>query len=282
MSSYSDAIRYEEIVQALYQALLLDEGYDNINVQHNVTLTCESGATVQFDIFWEFKLAGVHHKVAVECKNYNRNVSVGDVHEFAHKLQSIGNVIGIMVTRKGYQDGAIKTAKASGIYLKKFQLPADMNWDGKIRRAVLSIHILTLANIQRTFVPDRQWLSDYLKKNEKFVLRLATSTNQIFLVDEEGRVITTLEHLDDELPRGGHSATALKHSFPMHGKVFLRVPDSQEFPLNRIDYQYDVLDTVEEVTLSADAILQGLLSDIDGQESFLFFLDHTIINTKER
>ena len=273
---------YENVVQALYQALLLYEGYDNIKVQHNVTLPCESGATVQFDIFWEFKLAGVHHRVAVECKNYNRTVSVGDVHEFAHKLQCVGNLIGIMVTRKGYQDGAIKTARFSGIYLKKFQLPADMNWNGKIRRVILSIHILTLENIQRNYVPDRQWISEYLKDNNVFTLHVNAPSDEIFLIDEEGNVIKTLCDLDNELPRGEHSATALKHSFPMHGKVFLRLPDSQEFLLDSINYQYDVLDTVEEVSLSADTILQGLLSDIDGQESFLFFLDHTIINTKER
>ena len=191
MSIYPDAINYENIVHALYQALLLNEGYDNVNVQHNVTLPCRSGATAQFDIFWEFKLAGVLHRVAVECKHYNLTVGVDDVREFAYKLNDAGNLQGIMVTRKGYQAGAIMTAKASGIYLKKFQLPTDMNWDGKIRKVIITIHVLTLENIRHNFIPNKQWLEQYLEKNEKFIAQLSATTDQIALVDSQGQTIKT-------------------------------------------------------------------------------------------
>ena len=46
--------------------------------------------------------------------------------------------------------------------------------------------------------------------------------------------------------------------------------------IDRIDYQYDVIETTQEISVSADAILHGLLSDIEGQDSFLFFLNNTI------
>ncbi len=277
MSTYSDSINYENIVHALYQALLLNEGYDNVNVQHNVTLPCRSGATAQFDIFWEFRCAGVLHRVAVECKHYNHTVGVDDVREFAYKLEDAGNLQGIMVTRKGYQAGAIKTAKASGIYLKKFQLPTDMNWDGKIRKVIITIHVLTLENIRHNFIPNKQWLEQYLEKNEKFIAQLSTTTDQIVLVDSQGQTIKTLWALENELPRGNKAATDLTFSFPMTQETFLHAPDFTDLRIDRIDYIYDVRETIEEIHIPADAILQGLLSDVDGQESFLFFLDNSIL-----
>ena len=276
MSSYSEAIRYEEIIQALYQALLMNEGYNNINVQRNVSLKGRSGATAQFDIFWEFSTAGVKHRVVIECKNYNRSVGVDDVREFAYKLHDVGNLKGIMVTRKGYQEGAIKTARDADIYLKKFQLPADMFWYGNTRGVSITLHTLTLDNLKRTFVPNRLWLAERLRKNEKLTVQFYAPTNQILLVDSEGNVQKTLWKLENELPRGEHSATALKHSFPMSGNIFLRTPNGQELMIDRIDYQYDVIETTQEISVSADAILHGLLSDIEGQDSFLFFLNNTI------
>lgn len=178
-----------------------------------------------------------------------------------------------MVTRKGYQESAIKTARASGIYLKKFQLPDDMNLNGKTRNILISIHVLTIENLQRNFIPDKKWLS----KNAQLSAQFYAPTNEIFLVDDDGNFIESLWELENSLPRGEHSATALKYSFLMQGKVFLQTPYSQAFPLDRIDYQYDVLDTVEELSLSANDVLQGLLYDMDGQESFLFFLDNSFL-----
>ena len=278
MSIYSDAIKYEEIVQALYQALLLNEGYDNIQVKHNIILQGRSGATAQFDVFWEFKRAGVQHRVAIECKNYNHSVEVGEVREFSHKLQDVGNLIGIMVTRKGYQDGAIKTARDSGIYLKKFQLPNDMNWKDQIRTVTITIHVLTLENIKRKFIPEKQWVKNCIKENSKELLVKTVSgfNDKIYLVDEQGAIMKSLLELDNELPRGDEAAIAQRHSFPMEGKVSLRVPSYPDIKLSSIEYEYDICEATEELSMSADAILQGLLSDIDGQESFLFFIDNTI------
>lgn len=288
MSLHSDAIRYEEIIKALYQALMLNDGYDNVNVQHNITLKGKSGATSQFDIFWEFKIAGIRHRVAIECKNYNRSVGVDDVREFACKLQDVGNLIGIMVTRKGYQEGAIKTAKASGIYLKKFQLPVDMNWDGRIRKVIITIHTLTSENIKRRFILDSQWLSQFIQERGKDTAqkiltdKVGAPSNEYYLINNHREVLKTLRDLDNEIPRD-KAAIGQKHSFSMDGGAFLFVPSHPEYPemkLSSIEYEYDVIDTVEEISISADAVLQGLLSDVDGQESLLFFLDNTILKCK--
>ena len=277
MSTYLNGIIYEEIVQALYQALLEYEGVENINVQHNVTLSCKFNATAQFDVFWEFKKAGIVHRVAVECKNYNRCVTEGQVREFATKLQDVGNMIGIMVTRIGYQSGAIETAKQHGIYLKKFQFPCDIDWRNKVRKASMTIHCFTLENIKCNFKFDIHWLSEYFKTHEKLTVKINAYNDTIFLINGEGKIIKSLWNIENELPRGEKTMKKLKYSFPMGDDTFLKIPDYDPIKLSSIDYEYDVNETIENVSVSADEIIRGLLSDIDGQENFFFFLDNSIL-----
>lgn len=61
---------YEKLIQEIYQDLLKKDELTT-EVQHNVKI--QGKATKhQIDIYWEYKIAGVHHKVAIECKNYNK------------------------------------------------------------------------------------------------------------------------------------------------------------------------------------------------------------------
>ncbi len=62
---------YEKLARKIYEDILMVEGVDNINVQHNVKIKGKSGVEHQIDVFWEYKYAGVTHKVLIECKNYS-------------------------------------------------------------------------------------------------------------------------------------------------------------------------------------------------------------------
>jgi hypothetical protein len=62
MKSDNKSKDYERLTQAIYADVLNLEGFDNINVQHNVHITGKSGVKHQVDVFWEFQQAGVLHK----------------------------------------------------------------------------------------------------------------------------------------------------------------------------------------------------------------------------
>ena len=180
-----------------------------------------------------------------------------------------------MVTRKEYQSGAIKTARNCNIYLKKFQLPEDINWESKIRTIIIDMHILTIENIKRTPILDKNWLlQQHFSGNEK--LSINNTTDNIFLIDKNGNKIKTLYELENELPRGEKAAYKLKYSFPFKEDTFMQNDNGINPKIKRIDYEYDIFETIEEIKISADDVIHGLLSDIDGQESFLFFLNNSI------
>ncbi len=135
--TYKEAIEYELLTQVVYKAILAKEGVNTIDVQHNTSLTGRSGVDHQIDVYWEFKQAGITHKVLIECKNYASNLTLEKARNFFAVLHDVGNCNGIMVTKTGYQSGVTAFCKYYGISLKLLRKPTENDWEGHIK----SIHI---------------------------------------------------------------------------------------------------------------------------------------------
>lgn len=135
---------YEILTQGIYQAIINDEGNDNINVQHNVTVDGKSGAKHQIDVLWEHKIAGKTYKTFIECKHYKRAVSIGHIRNFFGVLQDT-DATGIFVTKVGYQSGAQTFAKFYNIDTKVIKKTEDDDLEGRIRKIFLQIHLVTVA-----------------------------------------------------------------------------------------------------------------------------------------
>lgn len=73
---------------------------------------------IKVDVSFEMAtLGGARILTVLECKRYNHKVSVEDVEEFHSKIDDIGAHKGVMVTTRGYQDGAKLAAIGRGIGL---------------------------------------------------------------------------------------------------------------------------------------------------------------------
>ncbi|UGA40212.1 hypothetical protein JOS77_13250 [Chromobacterium haemolyticum] len=60
----------------------------------------------------------MRHRVAIECKDWNRPIDQGRVLEFHQKIKNIGNdLVGVIIAKKGYQGGAENVAKRHGILI---------------------------------------------------------------------------------------------------------------------------------------------------------------------
>lgn len=149
---------YEKLAREIYQAISDAEGVKNINVQHNIKLPGKSGCNHQIDVYWEFEMMGIKHRVAIECKNYSSEVSVGKVRDFFGVLHDVGNTKGIFVTKVGYQSGAEKFANYYGIVLKELRFPTAKDWEGRVKNIVLTIHALSIDVKERNFDIDIDWL----------------------------------------------------------------------------------------------------------------------------
>ncbi|OQW66505.1 MAG: hypothetical protein BVN28_00670 [Nitrospira sp. ST-bin4] len=137
--TYKEAIEYELLTRVVYEAILKQDGVTNVNVQHNVPLKGRSGVEHQIDVFWEFKQAGIPHRVLIECKNYASNLTLEKARNFFAVLHDVGNSIGLMVTKTGFQRGTASFCKYYGIKLKLLRQPTDKDWKGRIKKTIVNI-----------------------------------------------------------------------------------------------------------------------------------------------
>jgi tetratricopeptide (TPR) repeat protein len=106
-------ILLEQIVAMLHQ----DEG---VKVETNVKLIPKSGDETrkrEIDVLLTRDVAGYPVRVGIQCKNYGKPITVGQIGEFRDLLEDVNIPIqqGIIVSVHGYQSGAEKRAEELGI-----------------------------------------------------------------------------------------------------------------------------------------------------------------------
>jgi hypothetical protein len=136
----------ENYTHFVYSQLLKLNDYSGVIVSKNVTIRGKSGATNEFDVFYQFMHLNIECKVAIECKDWKRAVPAEEVRNFVSKIEDVeimGHFLGVMVSKNGYQEGAKSFAKSKGItLLTEEQLP--------------SISCLMKGIIEKAFLPDRK------------------------------------------------------------------------------------------------------------------------------
>jgi hypothetical protein len=105
---------FESYIQFIFQALLDSQG-KNISVSRGATVYDNFGNAYQIDVFYEFDVAGVHHRVAIECKDARKPVDRDDAIAFAGKIQDLPSTIGVFISKSGFRPAARKYLEDHGI-----------------------------------------------------------------------------------------------------------------------------------------------------------------------
>lgn len=108
--------QYEELIKYVYEQLSYFSGKD-IEVQRNVKLKGKSGVLHQIDVYYEFEMNAIIHRVVIECKDHKQKVEKGMIQSFKAVIDDLGNCTGIFASRNGFQSGAVEYAKHYDIEL---------------------------------------------------------------------------------------------------------------------------------------------------------------------
>lgn len=261
---------YEKFTQEIYQTLINVQGIDTVEVKHNVKLKGKSGQKHQIDVYWEYEIAGLKHKVAIECKNYNSVVSIGKIRDFYSVLSDLVNVNGIMVTKVGYQSGTKKFADFYGINLKELRFPKDEDWKGRIKTIVFQMKMVVPNIRQRIPLFDNEWIKTNIKfpENGQMTYSFQGMANEIKIYDENSQVITDFHELDKKVPHEWNAATGLEHTYSFKN-AYIDVQPLGRVKIKGVKYTYDVETGTEEFQVDALETTKAILRDaITGEIKF--------------
>ena len=132
----------EDHVQQVYQRLLTLEGH-TILVAKDVCLVGRQGSEYQIDVYYEFEVAGMRHRVAIECKNTQRPVERERLMAFKGKMDDCLDVRGIVIAANGYQSGAVKFAEDNKMTILEV---SDLPSIGKLLGMQLRNNVLPTEN----------------------------------------------------------------------------------------------------------------------------------------
>jgi hypothetical protein len=104
----------ESYVQFVYQTLVAADG-KNISVSRRAKVHDTRGNTYNIDVYYEFDVAGVPHRVAIECKDTGRPVERDEAIAFEGKVRDLPSTVGIFISSSGYQPAAEKYLTDHGI-----------------------------------------------------------------------------------------------------------------------------------------------------------------------
>lgn len=192
---------YERFTREVYEQLSKYHHWGVKNIQHNLKLKGRSGCEHQIDVYWEYEKDGVSHRVAIECKNYNKNVPKEKVCAFNGVIIDLDGVEGIMVSKKGYQTGAKEYANHYGISLKELRKPHD--GETIIGEIDLGIHIEKKSAL---FKVDEKWTEEHGINISEYKRRIGMSnathiplpTSDDNIRDSKGDIITSLKSIEQD------------------------------------------------------------------------------------
>jgi hypothetical protein len=271
---------YELFVKEIYELLHHADGVDDVCIQHDVKLKGASGVEHQIDLFWTFTRGGVAYKVAIECKDYNKNVSKEKVMSFHSLLMDIGNTHGIYVSKLGFQKGAHEYADRYGIELKEIRHPTDKDWKGRLRNLFLDIHVISNIDIEPRATIDItrcKKLGIPLPKD----MRVGDMPDQVIIDYEE--MVNDKKEIS---PAGRKTMYDLINMLPQDKSVpensaefvfkegFISYP-KMKLPLNKIEIRYKTVESIEHMEIHGDDIIKAIVKDtIAGSEKHIDYQGH--------
>ncbi|RZP63335.1 restriction endonuclease [Vibrio vulnificus] len=260
---------YESFVQVLQQAILDSEEFikqKNIRIEANKKIVDNSGVSREFDLYWEYELAGVTYKTVIECKDYNSKIPMEKIDALIGKTRDIPDLKAIFATKVGYQSGAIERAKFNKIDLLVVRKQNDGDWtdsDGNpvITEICAMLQIVSAATIVSCRPEiDGNWVKENTSLDVTKPFQMQMRNDETFIEDLESGETYSLLQLEERLGHNhkGKSGVydykqSFSNAFIVCGSHRLKlrslnlkysISNPMEFPIN-IDYTQELLGVVE-------------------------------------
>lgn len=276
-------LEYELLVKEIYATLLKAKGFESIEVKHDIKLTTSYGQERQIDVCWEYKFLGLNHRVAIECKHYNSAIKISMVSSMKGMLDDFLGMQGIIVTKVGFQKGAIKYAVQHGIRLRVIRAALDEDYESRIRTIQINAYLKYAELVALKPDVDNDWILHNMDRDEAIKLgssiSIQGSGKEIMVQDRITGKQETMDDLLNSLPvlevepldkDDVNTGRIYSQKFDWDS-AFLISPNNPNLPIKSITMDYTIFTHTEGLTVGGRDIAQIIIKD--AIEGHLLFVD---------
>jgi hypothetical protein len=263
--------KYEQLAQMVFNHINNSdrEGVETINVQHNVKL---QGKTTehQIDVYWEFKVGVVTHRVIVQAKDLKSKVNQGEMFTFKGALEDLPGSTGIFVTTKGFQKGAMNVALAYGIHTYELRELVDSDWDGYIKKVIVNMHIVTPICENFAIVVDADWLSESGISEEQATKGKYAATKDCFIVQDSREKRTMYDVINGICEEIGIATE--KRAIQYKEETFIEFSDGYRLKIKGFQGVFGNKEYIEELKIDGGDMVDLILKNVANGESHMLNL----------
>ncbi len=268
-----NSTEYEQFVRDIQQSLLSAQGLETVIAQHDIKLSGISSQKHQIDVYWEYRLAGITHRVALECKRHSAKVDLGIVRDFWGVLDDIPGLRGVIISPVGFTSGAETFAKSKGISLKVVRKAENIDYDGRIKTIHINMHLRLPINLKLDVVLDEAWYQTNTGTERETLLQEMQgmhSVKGVVIEDRNTGERLFLDQLPRYLPVLGLEDISCTHEWEKNfNEGFLLQTEKPDLKLLRIKVYYQINEFTEEITFNASDVAETLIQDAI-QKTLLF------------
>ena len=150
MVNSMDWKNYEKTTAQIYAELNNSDDIQIIGYGNDCKVLGKSDVKHQIDVLTVHELEGKMVKTAIECKYISTKVSKDPVMKLAEIIEDADIEFGVIVSKNGFTDDAVKYALYKNISLIELRKPLDKDWAGKYRdmASIVTLYLPLIYDIE--------------------------------------------------------------------------------------------------------------------------------------
>lgn len=260
--------RYERLVAFVFKAL-----NTNRQVVHDIKLIGASDVKHQIDV--TITDGKARKRLLVECKDFDVSsdkVGLSIIRDFSAVVDDIKPDEAIVITCVGFTQDAQKFAKHKGIKLAVLREFQSSDWDGRIKRICVTMHIMHITEPHVSLKLSDQAHIDKLQNDmaQEGMSGLGIWKGQptfLNLSTERIQINEFIERKSNEYPRNAPGPVTL--DIPLSGNT-IEVSSHGGIPIEAMTLQFEVLHSDEYFEVTSNKIARLILEGFEGKDIIVY------------
>ncbi len=290
MNNTAKGTLYELFVRDIIASIHEAQEVTTICVEHNKTIRGLS-SDHQVDVYWEHRIGGVTFRVAIECKNWTKEVDENVVRSALGMRQDIPGLQVIIVSPLGFQPGAVALARAHSIGLKIIRQPepesgdyAGINW---VRPQKISMKFILRSNeaTNMNIRVDPEWVAKGIPQDVHDLIGVTgrcAIDHTVFDIIESGLATRqTIVDLVNKIPPSDEAEKVTRFEFRWADAWALIGPNKLRTKIIGVDFEYKTHVFTEEITIKSEEA-KAIVRDIINETLLIIENDKRVIGDVEQ